>query len=93
MTDEAAAPANHGADHGTVAHPRSPASDSGQPHDREPSGMTCCPAMQCPATVAVPQAALLIPLSPMIVSVLSIPADHQLDGIPVDPALRPPRVA
>jgi hypothetical protein len=93
VTDEAAAPADHAADHGAMMHQPSAAPESGQPQDRDPSGMACCPAAQCPVTVAVPAVALPAPLPPAAASLATAPADHQFDGIPVDPALRPPRVA
>ena len=86
-TEDASAAVGHEA----VAH-RPPAThDPGRTQDRDPADMACCPAAQCPATIAVPPTVLPSPLPSPAVSIRAIPADHQLTGIPVDPALRPPR--
>jgi hypothetical protein len=85
-TDEAPAQADHGA----MAHHPPAAHDPGQTPDRDPADMACCPAAQCPAAVAVPPAVLPSPPMPAV-SAGGFTVDHQLRGIPVDPALRPPR--
>ena len=88
VTDEAA-PADH------AAHaPPAPVSDAA-PDERQPAsdtgGMACCAAAQCPATVAVPPSPLAAPPPPVAPALAGFAADHQLAGILVDPALRPPR--
>ena len=88
VTDEAE-PAEH-AGHAAPA----PASDAA-PDEEQPAGdtggMACCAAAQCPATVAVPPSTLAAPLPLAAPAVTGFAADHQLAGIPVGPALRPPR--
>jgi hypothetical protein len=91
----AAAPADH-AGHAAPAVLSDVAPDQGQPRGdtgdtHETNGMACCAAAQCPATVAVPPSTLAAPLPPVAPAVTGFSAAHQLDGIPVDPGLRPPR--
>lgn len=92
---DAAAPADH-AGHAAPAVPSDVVPDQGQRHDdtsdtHDTGGMACCAAAQCPATVAVPPSTLAAPLPPVAPAVTGSSAAHQLDGIPVDPGLRPPR--
>ena len=89
---DAAAPADH-AGHAIPAPASDVAPGAGQPRGdtTDTGGMACCAAAQCPATVAVPPSTLAAPLPPVAPAVTGSSAAHQLDGIPVDPALRPPR--
>lgn len=87
--DAAAMPA----DHISMVHHQPSADQPGETPSHDQSGMLCCPAAHCPATVAVMPIALPTLLPRPTVSFFGIAMVDQLDGIPVDPALRPPRVA
>jgi hypothetical protein len=71
-------------------------------HDRDPGppgdetcggmpGLACCASAQCPATIAVPPATPAEAPPRSELRAVGFAAQDRPDGIPVDPALRPPR--
>ncbi len=64
-------------------------------HDRLPGDrpdLACCAAAQCPAMIVVPPAAPAQPAPPHEPWVAEFAVPATPDGIPVAPALRPPRL-